>query len=55
MADAVFVAVALGFFALCVGYVRVLDRLVGRSEDAETGEPLEPAEPEPVPEVEEVR
>jgi hypothetical protein len=35
MADAVFVAVILGFFALCVVYVQALDRMVQGSDDAE--------------------
>jgi hypothetical protein len=35
MADLVFVALAIAFFALCVLYVRVLDRLVRSSEDAD--------------------
>ena len=32
MADVVFVAVMLGFFALAVGLVQVCERIVGRSE-----------------------
>jgi uncharacterized protein YoxC len=35
MTDIVFIAVALAFFALCVAYVRGLDRIVRRSEEAE--------------------
>jgi hypothetical protein len=35
MADIVFIAVALAFFALCVAYVRGLDRLVRAAEEAE--------------------
>jgi hypothetical protein len=36
VADVVFIAVAIAFFALCVGYVRGLDRLV-RSGDGDEG------------------
>jgi hypothetical protein len=35
MADVAFVAVALGFFGLCVGYVRLLDLMVRRSDEDE--------------------
>jgi hypothetical protein len=35
MADVVFVALAIAFFALCVLYVRGLDRLVRSAEDAD--------------------
>lgn len=35
MADVAFVAVALGFFGLCVGYIRLLDRMVRRSDEEE--------------------
>jgi hypothetical protein len=35
MADLVFVAITLAFFALCVGYVRGLDRLVRSAEEGE--------------------
>ena len=35
MADVVFVAITLGFFGLCVAYVRGLDRLVRSSEEGE--------------------
>jgi hypothetical protein len=35
MADVVFVALAIAFFAVCVLYVRGLDRLVRSSEDAD--------------------
>jgi hypothetical protein len=35
MADLAFVAVAIVFFALCVLYVRGLDRLVRSAEDAD--------------------
>ena len=39
MADVVFVAVTIAFFALCALYVRGLDRLVRSAEDAdEAGE-----------------
>ena len=33
MADVVFIAAAVAFFALCVLYVRGLDRLVRSAED----------------------
>ena len=36
MADIVFVAIALGFFAVCVAYVRGLDGLVRSGDDSET-------------------
>ena len=29
MADVVFVVIILAFFALCVGYVKVCDRIIG--------------------------
>jgi hypothetical protein len=35
MADIVFIAVIVAFFALCVAYVRGLDRIVRASEAAE--------------------
>jgi hypothetical protein len=35
MADIVFVAVIVAFFAICAAYVRGLDRLVRSSEEAE--------------------
>jgi hypothetical protein len=35
MADIVFIGVMLGFFGLCVAYVRGLDRLVRSGEEAE--------------------
>jgi hypothetical protein len=35
MADVVFIAVALAFFALCLLYVRFLDRLVRTADDAD--------------------
>jgi hypothetical protein len=35
MADVVFIAVVLAFFALCVAYVRGLDHIVRVTEDAE--------------------
>lgn len=38
MADVAFVAVALGFFGLCVGYVRALDRMVRHAEADGTDE-----------------
>ena len=36
MADIVFIAVMVAFFAICVAYVRGLDRLVRSSEEAES-------------------
>jgi hypothetical protein len=38
MADIVFIATILVFFALCVAYVRGLDRLVRASEAGETAQ-----------------
>jgi hypothetical protein len=35
MADVVFVAVTIAFFALCVVYVRGLDHLVRSADDAD--------------------
>ncbi len=35
MADVVFVALTIAFFALCALYVRGLDRLVRSAEDAD--------------------
>jgi hypothetical protein len=35
MADIVFVAVTLAFFAICVAYVRGLDRIVRGAEEAD--------------------
>jgi len=35
MADVVFVLITLAFFAICVLYVRGLDRLVQSAEDAD--------------------
>jgi hypothetical protein len=52
MQDIIFVGIALAFFALCVGYVRGLDRLVRGAEEAERAtdlaEPPEPGEMAPV-------
>ena len=36
MADIVFVAITLAFFAVCVAYVRGLDRIVRAAEQAES-------------------
>jgi hypothetical protein len=47
MADVVFIAVVVVFFALCVAYVRGLDRLVRASEEVE----LARTEPTPRSEV----
>jgi hypothetical protein len=38
MADVVFIAVALAFFALCALYVRGLDRIVRAAEEADPTE-----------------
>lgn len=35
MEDIVFVTAALVFFAICVAYIRGLDRIVRKAEDAE--------------------
>jgi hypothetical protein len=35
MSDVLFIAIVIGFFALCVAYVRGLDRLVRSTEEAE--------------------
>jgi hypothetical protein len=40
MADIVFIAVVLVFFAVCVAYVRGLDRLVRASEAGESAQEL---------------
>ena len=42
MADVVFVAVTIAFFALCVLYVRGLDRLVRSSEDGDQARDVAP-------------
>jgi hypothetical protein len=36
MADVVFIAVAIGFFGLCIAYVRGLDRIVRGAEEADS-------------------
>ena len=33
MADVVFLLLALGFFSLCAGYVKLCDRIVGADPD----------------------
>jgi hypothetical protein len=38
MADLAFLALIVAFFALCVAYVRGLDRIVRSSEAAETAQ-----------------
>ena len=38
MADVVFIAIALAFLAVCVAYVRGLDRIVRSSEEPGTEE-----------------
>jgi hypothetical protein len=40
--DLLFIAIVLAFFALCVGYVRVCDRIIG-PDPAPTRETTEPA------------
>lgn len=35
MEDLVFVGITLAFFALCVAYVRGLDRIAGSADDAD--------------------
>lgn len=35
MEDFVYVGITIAFFAICVGYVRGLDRLVRQSEESE--------------------
>ena len=35
MADLVFIAIVVAFFALCVGYVRVCDRIIGPDQSTE--------------------
>ena len=42
MADVVFVAVVIAFFALCVLYVRGLDRLVRSADDADQAGEIDP-------------
>ena len=42
MADVVFIAVTIAFFALCVLYVRGLDRLVRSADDADQAEEVTP-------------
>ena len=42
MADVVFVAVVVVFFAVCVLYVRGLDRLVRSAEDADPAGEINP-------------
>jgi hypothetical protein len=38
MTDVIFIAVAVVFFAVCVAYVRGLDRIVRRSEESEAAQ-----------------
>jgi hypothetical protein len=42
--DLVFVLIVLAFFALCVGYVRVCDRIIGPDGPAPEGRPEEAEE-----------
>jgi hypothetical protein len=41
MADLIFIAITVGFFGLCVGFVRACDRLISSSSE----EPLPGTEP----------
>jgi hypothetical protein len=41
MADIVFIAIVIAFFAVCVAYVRGLDRIVRASEEAEAAQAVE--------------
>jgi hypothetical protein len=38
MADVVFIAVVLAFFAVCVLYVRLCDRIIARGEPVAPGD-----------------
>jgi hypothetical protein len=38
MQDVLYIGIALAFFAICVAYVRGLDRLVRASEEGETAQ-----------------
>jgi hypothetical protein len=40
--DLLFIAIVVAFFALCVGYVRLCDRIIG-PDPATTREPTTPA------------
>lgn len=45
MADLVYVLVIVGFFGLCVAYVRACDRMIGASDDTPPEPAVEMAEP----------
>jgi hypothetical protein len=45
MADLVFVAITVAFFALAALFVRGCDRIIGSDEEAFAGAPAEPAAP----------
>ena len=38
MADLLFVLITIAFFVVCVGYVRVCDRIIGPDPSIETGD-----------------
>ncbi len=44
MEDVVFIGIALAFFAVCIVYVRGLDRIVRTGEEAEAAQESEPAQ-----------
>jgi hypothetical protein len=46
MADLLFVIITVAFFVVCVGYVRVCDRIIGPDPAASTPSPTEEAERE---------
>jgi len=51
MADLIFVALAVGFFAVCIGFVWVCDRIVGPDPAPAADRPAAspPSEPAPAP------
>jgi hypothetical protein len=49
VADLLFVIITIAFFALCVGYVRVCDRIIGPDPAAPTTTPTGEPEREEVP------
>lgn len=44
MADIVYIAIVLAFFAICVFYVNWCDRIIGADEDSSTGTTTTPAD-----------
>ena len=48
MADVLFVVITIAFFVLCVGYVKVCDRIIG-PDPAAPSEPVEGTERKKVP------